>query len=47
MKSKKLIFGILALVVMGAVLWFKGCGAVDRCLDVGGHWNHQTKACEH
>ena len=48
MKNKKMIYGIVILVLLAAVgFWLKGYLAVDRCLDSGGRWNYEAKACEH
>ena len=38
----------LVLVTVGVfAIWFKGCLAVDRCLDSGGRYDHESGRCEY
>jgi|CXWL01.1.fsa_nt_gi hypothetical protein len=49
MKLDKRVAGILFIIVLIVLFgfWFKGCLAVDKCLDGGGRWNNETNKCEH
>ncbi len=40
---------LLVLVFSAGVIlgfWFRGCEAVDRCLDRGGRWDKEHALCE-
>ena len=36
-----------AIVLVSVGVCAKRCLDVDRCLDAGGHWNHERGECEY
>lgn len=54
MKRRRLLFLwtfilllLAALGVVGGAFKVRAWIAIDRCLDAGGSWNHETKHCEY
>jgi hypothetical protein len=44
--KRKLIWIGGAVIVAALFWWFWGELKIDRCLDNGGRWNYEKKACE-
>ena len=38
---------VIAVIAFAGGYWFRGWLQVDRCLDAGGRWNHDTTGCEY
>jgi hypothetical protein len=46
-RVSRLLYGTLfAMAVATVGLWLVAQLRIDRCLDGGGRWNHETNKCE-
>jgi hypothetical protein len=48
----KLVIKALAIIlpcslILAALFWFSGSGAMKNCLDKGGRWNEKSNCCEY
>jgi hypothetical protein len=50
MRIQKVIYGVSFSLLLVAFIWAgtkaKRFIEIDKCLDSGGRWNHETKKCE-
>ncbi|WP_264622204.1 hypothetical protein [Moraxella macacae] len=42
-----MLFTTVLVLTLGSGFILSACGAKDACLDAGGHYNEETKTCEH
>jgi hypothetical protein len=48
MISKKMTLLVIAIIVaVLVVFWIRRHLQIDGCLDAGGRWNYEQKACEY
>jgi hypothetical protein len=46
MSARAILFLVLAAALIGAAAYVREFIKVDRCLDLGGRWNYETRLCE-
>ena len=46
LRTKLGIAIVIALLALGILVVAYTSGPVDRCLDLGGRWNHELDVCE-
>lgn len=47
-KTKRFLLLLIGIILLSVLaFWFKGWVAIDRCLDSGGRWNYDKRACEY